>query len=94
MVLVITIGNSDNKLTQKRWSSFASHINDIVGQFADTVYFAGASNSTSEWQNACWVFECDDESDLTTYLVTAASLYNQDSIALTRGETELVCTPT
>ena len=89
---VISIGNSDNKLTQMRWSYFVEQVDTIVDAHALQTHFRGFSPGDEAWQNACWMLDID-EADLTSLresLAGAAKLYEQDSIALIVGETEFV----
>lgn len=90
--VTIQIGNSDNKLSQKEWSSFVACVYDLLRLSAWEIHFAGTSNPTAPWQNACWVFDIDEEDffGLKQELRSIAHQYNQDSIAWTVGETEFI----
>ena len=83
----ITIGNSDDKLGQERWSSFVTQVDmalrvDAVSPVARRhgVWF---SRPDAPWQNACWCVEVRPEcvEELRGRLAQLAGLFGQDSIA-------------
>lgn len=93
MTVYVSIGNSDDKLTQKEWSEFYSNVDASVRDSATCVYGAWLSSPESRWQNACWCFEVlkVDEDALKSKLVEAAHNYRQDSIAWAEApETEFL----
>lgn len=91
-MLTILIGNSDDKLSQSGWSSFAQRTRDIVRTYATKIHFQGFSNSDTPYQNAAWVIEIDDRNagNLLEALRTLRKQYNQDSIAFIQGKTEFI----
>lgn len=89
---VVQIGNSDDKLSQARWAAFCLDTQERLMVFGQ-LHFAGNSGATQTWQNACYVLELADPSDLGTMknvLSLLAERYDQDSIAVTLGKTEFV----
>ena len=90
--VVIQIGNSDDKLTQKRWSMFAVEIRDIIKSYGQPTHFCGSSEPFTQWQNACFVIACDSEDIpyLREALTVVRERHKQDSIAITVGETEFI----
>lgn len=56
MIAYISIGNSDDKLTQAEWSAFCL---DVAVEVAGLGHVHGAwfSVPNSPWQNACWCVE-------------------------------------
>lgn len=90
--VTVQIGNSDDKLSQKEWSLFVNNIHMNIRNYAAEVHFSGGSHSADEWQNACFVFTCKDENlgRLKEKLAERARVWNQDSIAVTVGDTEFV----
>lgn len=88
----ICIGNSDDRLCQKYWSSFLSATNAAIKLEAAKIQFNGHSSYTAPWQNACWVVNINDEhlAKLRTALTKLAAQFDQDCIALAVGETELI----
>jgi hypothetical protein len=91
---VIQIGNSDEKLTQAEWSEYIAAVNQNLQNWQPTIHFLGYSPPDAPWQNACWVFEVQDEElwieQLKVELAYIARQFRQDSIALTLGYTEFV----
>lgn len=98
-VAVITIGNTDNKLTQQEWSEFVADVNRFVDKWRFNIYFHGCPPSDARWQNACWVLDARDLFGepggmaidiLREELGRLAKSYKQDSIALMLGNSEMV----
>ena len=90
---VIQIGNSDNKLTQNQWAHFAAGVHLAVSSHCRQIHFKGGSDWDAPWQNACWVcVPVSEESAnlLLNDLVLEAARNQQESIAVTVGETEFV----
>lgn len=67
MIVLISIGNSDDKLSQRRWADFQRDLNEAISQ-AQNGEFLGAveplirhgrwvSQQTDPWQNAAWCIE-------------------------------------
>lgn len=81
----VSIGNSDDRLTQAEWSEFyvtttlairtATGFTQMHGQWV--------SEPASAWQNACWCFEIEEDMAwfLKKDLASLAQQYRQDSIA-------------
>ena len=92
MNICIQIGNSDNKLTQERWSHFIRDVETVVKYWVDEIYFSGFSRPDAEWQNACWIFSASNWGFylLKNQLISIREEYNQDSIAWSVLETEFI----
>lgn len=91
--VIVQIGNSDDKLPQKRWSEFVMGTDDLIQELADKVHFSGASGSAAPWQNACWVLMCDEvvlRDSLVPLLRNLADVFHQESIAVTIGDTRFI----
>ena len=90
--VTIQIGNTDDKLSQPEWASFYAEINEFIESISSRVHFAGASDSTRPWQNACWVaaITADQTAALERGLDPLRVRYLQDSIAVTYGTTQFV----
>lgn len=94
MNILISIGNSDDKLSQRRWADFIAAVRDLL-QFAGRVQIHGEWFSAPDkpWQNANWCVEAADpvaRSAIRHDLVRIAAKYQQDSIAWTEGEVEFL----
>jgi hypothetical protein len=90
-----SIGNSDDKLAQARWSEFHGKFTAAVRGLALQVYGDWVSSSTDPWQNACIAFEIGNETSerLQRDLAELAAEYDQDSIAWAEADTKFI-TPT
>ena len=89
--VVILIGNSDDKLSQKDWAGFYLHVYEFVSKYG-TVHFSGTSIPVAIWQNACFVVEVSilSLSVIKQGLEELSTEYNQDSIAILVGDTEFI----
>lgn len=92
MTLTIQIGNSDDRLAQKQWSEF---VNKLISncQFYGQIHFAGGSPNNTQWQNYCVVLQLTYDNKLDSIMGAMSNLaaeYQQDSIAVTVGQTEFV----
>lgn len=87
----ISIGNSDDKLSQRLWCEFVNAVEEeLVGLKMHGAWF---SRPDAAWQNACWLVEIPEGTwrpYLRERLRTLAGEYNQDSIAWSEAETEFL----
>lgn len=86
MIVYISIGNSDDKLTQMEWGKFYRKVDlTITGyrHIGGRIYGRWVSPSTDYWQNACWCLEIQDHqaAGLREELRVLAAKFRQDSIA-------------
>ena len=83
ITVYVSIGNSDDKLTQARWSEFHGKVNEAVRDRARSVFGDWASIPTDPWQNSCIAFgiDYDDVPFLKSELRELAATVGQDSIA-------------
>lgn len=96
ITVYVSIGNSDDKLSQADWSSF---VLDVDRAFESAVRYEGVrvhgrwhSLATEPWQNACWCAEWHDDlahivEAFKRKLATIAREYRQDSIAWAEATT-------
>lgn len=96
--ITISIGRGGNerKLSFTRWLDFATHIRALLTKTNSEIY-VDAAESIGEWEGVAedsltWVASVDEDNlDYTRgFLARTAEIYNQDAIALTIGETELI----
>lgn len=82
MIAYISIGNSDDKLTQARWAEFYRATNILLRAYGN-VHGQWVSEPASAWQNACWCLEFEDTGPfpLKKELAGLAKTFDQDSIA-------------
>ena len=93
MIVYVSIGNSDDKLTQAEWSSFVARVANEVGAYATVVHGAWYSLPNARWQNACWCLGFDSAlavEDIREALTEARKEYRQDSVAWAVAETEFI----
>lgn len=91
VTVIIQIGNSDDKLSQREWSRFVTSTWKYLETVGD-IHFSGFSPPEAVWQNACWVVEVEDHvaRSIKVAMARQAFLYSQDSIAVTVGTTEFI----
>lgn len=86
----ISIGNSDDKLTQSQWMYFSHWVDKTVRGYG-LIHGAWYSLPNSQYQNACWCLELTgSESQLRALLTGERDRYNQDSIAWAEATTEFL----
>ena len=94
MIVYLSIGNSDDKLSQKDWAQFGRDIAGYVVRWASRVHGTWASLPDSPYQNACWCLEFDDQVSLDAARQQAMMVrkhYHQDSVAWAEvPETEFI----
>lgn len=91
-----SVGNSDDKLSQRRWSNFITDFVTVVHHRADQVHGVWHSAPTEAFQNASVCFEIDDPTAarlLRPRLAQLAAEYGQDSIAWAEVATTRFITP-
>jgi len=83
MIVYISIGNSDDKLTQAEWAAFYSQTSIGIRHKASQVHGQWVSEPASSFQNACWCAEIEAERalQLKHWLTELARQWRQDSIA-------------
>jgi hypothetical protein len=98
MVVYITIGNTDDKLTQPEWAQFVSDVGAAVSRVAGlpggAMHGAWTSGNHLPWQNACWCLEMPavyaHVEMLKSRMGQLARRYGQDSIAWAESETQFI----
>lgn len=81
ITVYVSVGNSDDKLTQVEWSSFYLAVEQVIRRAAHRVHGAWVSQAADPWQNGCWGFEIGNPVWLRGQLRNLAGAYRQDSIA-------------
>ena len=93
VIVYVSIGNSDDKLTQAEWSRFVADIRTYVVGCAQEVHGAWLSLPDSRYQNACWCLEFTQELSVKAARAYAAQIrdqYRQDSVAWAVATTEFL----
>lgn len=102
--VLVSIGNSDDRLTQAQWARFYEDVDTEIRALAvdlcrGTIHGAWASLPTAPWQNAAWAFTAvgDDwygedgtREHLRERLVRIAASYGQESVAWSEADTEFL----
>ena len=88
----VSIGNSDDKLSQEEWSRFVNQVDSLVGIGAVQIYGRWLSRGDDRWQNACWCFQpfSNRIDSIKRTLTRYAEEFKQDSIAWAEAETEFL----
>lgn len=89
----LSIGNSDDKLTQAEWCRFWTEMAAEVTSLASRIHGAWFSNPVGPWQNAHWCLEFASEAAMMTARDTAAEVrkrWRQDSVAWAVAEPEFI----
>lgn len=88
----ISIGNSDDKLSQAEWSTFSQRVRITVQARASAIHGEWYSLPDSAWQNMCICAEFSDP-DLPYIRRELADLrgaWKQDSVAWAEATTEFL----
>jgi hypothetical protein len=88
--ITLQIGNSDNKLTQIEWSAYARAVHALVEHYAANIYYHGFPAGDAPWQNACWVFDIEEDATLKELLTKGREFFDQEAIAWTEGVTVMI----
>lgn len=88
----ISIGNSDDKLTQGEWASFVTGVRALVTVNAPKVWGYWLSSPDAPWQNMCICAEVPEGSAaaLKAQLTDLRHNYRQDSVAWAEAVTEMI----
>ena len=84
MIVYISIGNSDDKLTQREWSRYCADLQTLLMRLAGVFHGVWYSESGGPWQNMCVCLEVGQPhlvDEVQQSLAGLAGRYRQDSIA-------------
>lgn len=92
MLVSIQAGNSDDKLTQRKWSRFVGALSEIIAHHEIARHFHGGPPTSAPWQNVCFVvaIHADGLERLKQDLTKCRKDYNQDSVCVLTGQPEFV----
>lgn len=93
MIVYVSIGNSDDRLTQAEWADFVQAVRNVAAAYPKAVHGEWFSAPNSPYQNACWCLEFDnvaDASEARTSLTIQRKHFRQDSVAWAVAETEFI----
>lgn len=79
----ISVGNSDDKLSQHDWSDYVGAFVDVVHEYAEQVYGEWYSATGAPFQNACMAAAIPASlvDELRKALTEIRADYRQDSVA-------------
>jgi hypothetical protein len=85
VIVYVSVGNSDDKLTQQEWARLLTSMWYSVHNLADTtVHGEWHSPPTAAYQNACWCLEFAHDDTARAFKVQLsgfAEAFRQDGIA-------------
>jgi hypothetical protein len=85
VIVYVSIGNSDDKLSQAEWADFWALTDELLTKLHLTSMVHGVwhSASVTPWQNACWCVDVKLEhvDAVKGALARLAESFGQDSIA-------------
>ena len=96
LTITIQIGNTDNRLSQQEWDSFCNSIYRSIVHYTNNldnpIQFSAPSVGWANWQNAAWVFLCENSrsGSLRKIITETRKNYKQDSVAWTEGKTSFI----
>ncbi len=93
MIVYVSIGNSDDKLTQSAWCSFVVNIRGILRQIAETIHGEWYSAPDSIYQNACFCVEFRDGPAANLARIRLGDIgshYGQDAVTWAVATTEFL----
>lgn len=86
MYVAVSVGNTDNKLTQQEWSHFVEDINHRFIKLGKVHFFGGAP-TFAPWQNVAWIIELKvSVIEFTSIITKIREKYNQESAFILYGE--------
>lgn len=92
ITVYVSIGNSDDKLTQDDWCHYCIAVDTLIRMETPTIHGEWYSKSAAPWQNMCICFElAPDRADATKQaLRVIAAEHCQDSIAWAVADTQFL----
>lgn len=84
----ITIGNSDDKLSQHRWSKFCASVIDTCNYYASEVFIVGHTKPDDPWQTMIVSVELPlvNVESMQEELRNIKRIFQQESIAWAKAE--------
>lgn len=88
MYVVISIGNTDDKLSQREWSDYVADMWTLLEKEGANVHFFGGRSNWEQWQNVAWIVEVHsmDIDGLMLKIESSRKKYRQDSAFVMVGE--------
>jgi hypothetical protein len=88
----VSIGNSDDKLSQREWSDFVTEVGYVMHKHCGVMHGFWLSPSDWRWQNACWCVEVTPvmATQVRAQLADLCGRFRQDSIAWAEATTDFI----
>lgn len=96
MNVLVSIGNSDDRLSQAHWAAFIHAVRTLLDVYTEAgairVHGEWFSKPDSPWQNANWCFEPLHKVApvFVEDLIAIRKKFGQDSIAWTEGQVQFL----
>lgn len=92
LTVYVSIGNSDDELSQAEWSKFAYEVDMVIRRSAERVHGEWYSPGGAAYQNACWCFEVGMvvSQKLRRELAEAGSRWRQKAVTWAVAEVEFL----
>ena len=87
LYLVVSIGNSDDKLKQSEWSDFCREMDNLMGR-CGKIHFMSGSPNWFPWQNVAWIVKLLSPATMATASNDIAKIrekYKQESAFVMYG---------
>lgn len=90
--ICVSIGNTDNKLSQHEWAKFVRAVGEMLRCYETMRFFFGGSATYEPWQNVCWLCQVNDLqlAEIKANLTSLRELYKQESAYILWGVGEFV----
>ena len=77
--IVVSIGNTDGKLSQEEWSDYVDEMGTVMNQYK--IHFFGGSSNWEDWQNVAWIVEIPVKviNVIMAEISSVRKKYNQES---------------
>jgi hypothetical protein len=92
ITVYISIGNSDDQLTQLQWAAYCAEVRERFQEHSGQVYGEWHSLPNAPYQNACFaaLFADEDAARLKRQLTGIRERRGQDAVAWATAETEMI----
>jgi hypothetical protein len=90
MYIAVSIGNTDDRLTQQEWNKFVEEVIDVLGDVGKVHFFGGAS-TWAPWQNVAWIVELREAPiAVMSRISDIREKYGQDSAFVLFGDGQFI----
>jgi hypothetical protein len=86
MYVAVSVGNTDNRLSQQEWHEFTFDMDLEIRQHGK-IHFYGGPPNWMKWQNVAWIVELQvSVVEFTSHITKVREKYNQESAFILYGE--------